>query len=108
MRAAAADCAGILSQYAPVTEEVVAASPQLGIVSRIGAGFDNIDTAACARHGVWVANSPDYGIGEVATHALALALALIRNVVAYHRDIHAGRWSYLSSGTPRMAKKRRK
>jgi len=101
VRAAAADCAGILSQYAPVTEEVVAASPQLGIVSRIGAGFDNIDTAACARHGVWVANSPDYGIGEVATHALALALALIRNVVAYHRDVHAGRWLYLSSGTLR-------
>ena len=101
--AAAADCAGILSQYAPVTEEVVAASPRLGIVSRIGAGFDNIDTAACARHGVWVANSPDYGIGEVATHALALALALVRNVVAYHRDVHAGRWSYLSSGKLRRA-----
>jgi D-3-phosphoglycerate dehydrogenase len=101
--AAAADCAGILSQYAPVTEEVVVASPRLGIVSRIGAGFDNIDTAACARHGVWVANSPDYGIGEVATHALALALALIRNVVAYHRDVHAGQWSYLSSGKLRRA-----
>ncbi len=101
--AAAADCAGILSQYAPVTEEVVAASPRLGIVSRIGAGFDNIDTAACARHGVWVANSPDYGIGEVATHALALALALVRNVVGYHRDVHAGHWSYLSSGKLRRA-----
>ena len=95
---AAAGCAGILSQYAPVGETVVAALPQLGVVSRIGAGYDNIDTAACARHGVWVANSPDYGIGEVATHALALALALIRNVVAYHRDIHAGHWHYLSPG----------
>jgi phosphoglycerate dehydrogenase-like enzyme len=101
--AAAAGCAGILSQYAPVTEEVLAASPRLGIVSRIGAGFDNIDTAACARHGVWVANSPDYGIGEVATHALALALGLVRNIVAYHRDIHAGQWHYLSSGKLRRA-----
>jgi D-3-phosphoglycerate dehydrogenase len=95
---AAAGCAGILSQYAPVGEIVVAALPQLGVVSRIGVGYDNIDTAACARHGVWVANSPDYGIGEVATHALALALALIRNVVAYHRDVQAGRWHYLSAG----------
>jgi D-3-phosphoglycerate dehydrogenase len=95
---AATGCAGILSQYAPVGEKALAALPQLGIVSRIGAGYDNIDTAACERHGVWVANSPDYGIGEVATHALALALALVRNVVAYHRDIHAGRWHYLSSG----------
>ena len=96
--AAAADCSGILLQYAPITERVVAALPQLGIVSRIGAGFDTIDTDACARHGVWVANSPDYGVGEVATHALALALALARNIVAYHRDIHAGQWHYLSSG----------
>jgi len=57
-----------------------------------------VDTDACAKHGVWVANSPDYGIGEVATHALGLALALVRNIVAYHRDIQAGKWHYLSSG----------
>ena len=96
--AAAAGCAGILLQYAPITERVVASLPGLGIVSRIGAGFDTVDTEACSRHGVWVANSPDYGVGEVATHALALALALTRNIVAYHRDIHAGQWHYLSSG----------
>lgn len=101
---AATGCVGILSQYAPIGERVFAALPQLGIVSRIGSGYDNIDTAACERHGVWLANSPDYGIGEVATHALALALALIRNVVAYHRDIQAGRWHYLSSGPLRRAR----
>jgi len=96
--AAARDCAAILLQYAPITERVVAALPHVGIVSRIGAGFDTVDTDACARHGVWVANSPDYGVGEVATHALGLALALVRNIVAYHRDIQAGKWHYLSSG----------
>ena len=100
---AAAGCAGILLQYAPITERVLSSLPQLGIVSRIGAGFDTIDTEACAKHGVWVANSPDYGIGEVSTHALSLALALIRNVVAYQRDIRAGNWHYLSSGPIRRA-----
>jgi phosphoglycerate dehydrogenase-like enzyme len=69
--AAARDCDALLLQYAPVTERVIAALPRVGIVSRYGAGFDTVDTAACARHGVWVANSPDYGVGEVATHALA-------------------------------------
>jgi phosphoglycerate dehydrogenase-like enzyme len=96
---AAQGCAGILLQYAPVTAEVVAALPALGIVSRIGAGFDTVDIKACEAHGVWVANSPDYGVGEVATHALALALASLRNVVRYHDDVRAGRWHYLSSGT---------
>lgn len=101
--AAAKGCRGILLQYAPITERVVSSLPELGIVSRIGAGFDTIDTTACAKHGVWVANSPDYGVGEVATHALALTLALMRNVVAYHRDIHAGKWHWLSSGELRRA-----
>jgi len=94
-------CAAILLQYAPIGERVVASLPHLGIVSRIGAGFDTVDTAACARHGVWVANSPDYGVGEVATHALALALASLRNIAAYDRDVRAGRWHYLSSGVLR-------
>jgi len=101
--AAAEGCFGILLQYAPISERVVAALPGLGIVSRIGAGFDTVDTDACARHGVWVANSPDYGVGEVATHALALALAMMRNVVAYHRDVNSGRWHYLSAGELRRA-----
>src|SRR5215510_3606209 len=95
---AAAGCTGILLQYAPITERVVNALPDLGIVSRIGAGFDTVDTEACEKAGVWVANSPDYGVAEVATHALALALASIRNIVAYHRDIGAGSWYFMSSG----------
>jgi len=98
---AACGCAGILLQYAPITAGVVAALPELGVVSRIGAGFDTVDVEACRAHGVWVANSPDYGVGEVATHALALALASLRNVVRYHDDIRGDRWHYLSSGTLR-------
>lgn len=101
--AAGRDCDAFLVQYAPVSGRILGQLPRLGIISRIGAGFDTIDTKACAEHGIWLANSPDYGVGEVATHALALALALIRNVVAYHRDIAAGRWHYLSSGKLRRA-----
>ena len=91
-------CHAILLQYAPITERVLSALPDVAIVSRIGAGYDTIDTDACRRRGVWLANSPDYGVAEVATHALALALASIRNIVAYHRDIGAGNWHFLSSG----------
>ena len=94
-------CSAILTQYAPVTARVLDALPTIGLVSRIGAGYDNVDTDACAARGVWVANSPDYGVGEVATHALALALASTRNIVAYHRDIGAGRWHFMSSGALR-------
>jgi D-3-phosphoglycerate dehydrogenase len=94
-------CRAILLQYAPVTEKVLAALPDIGIVSRIGAGYDTVDTDACAKRGIWVANSPDYGVGEVATHALALALASMRHIVAYNRDIGAGKWHFMSPGTMR-------
>ena len=100
---AARDCDALLVQYAPIGEKVLAALPRVGLVSRYGAGFDTVDTAACQRHGVWVANSPDYGVGEVATHALGMALALLRHLAIYDRDVKAGRWSYLSAGTIRRA-----
>ncbi|HKU87327.1 MAG TPA: C-terminal binding protein [Casimicrobiaceae bacterium] len=95
---AARGCVAILLQYAPIGAAVVDALPQLGLVSRIGAGFDTVDVDACRASGVWVANSPDYGVGEVATHALALALSSLRNVVRYDRDIERGNWHYLSAG----------
>ena len=101
--AAARECDALLLQYAPVTDRVLAALPRIGLVSRYGAGFDTIDTEACRRHGVWVANSPDYGVGEVATHALAMTLALIRHLLIYDRDVKAGRWHYLSAGKIRRA-----
>lgn len=101
--AAAADCDGALIQYAPITDRVCRALPRLGIVSRYGAGFDTIDTAACERHGLWAANSPDYGVGEVATHALAMTLALLRHLPFFDRDVKAGRWHYASAGPIRRA-----
>ena len=101
--AAARECDALLLQYAPVTDRVLAALPRIGLVSRYGAGFDTIDTEACRRHGVWVANSPDYGVGEVATHALAMTLALIRHLMIYDRDVKAGQWHYLSPGKIRRA-----
>ena len=100
---AARGCYGILLQYAPITAKVVEALPDLAIVARVGAGYDTVDTDACARRGVWVANSPDYGVGEVATHALAMALALMRNIVAWNRDVNAGTWHYTSAGIVRRA-----
>ena len=96
--AAAAGCDGLLVQYAPVGAKVFAACPQIRIVSRYGAGFDTINTADAKQHGVWVANSPDYGVGEVATHALAMALSLLRHLPWYDRDIRNGTWHFSSPG----------
>jgi phosphoglycerate dehydrogenase-like enzyme len=101
--AASKGCEGLLVQHAPVNAKVFAARPEIRIASRIGAGYDTINTADARKHGVWVANSPDYGVGEVATHALAMALALLRHIALYDRDVKAGRWHYMTAGTIRRA-----
>lgn len=99
--AASAGCQGLLVQYAKVGAKVFAARPEIAIVSRFGAGFDTVDTAAAEKAGVWVSNSPDYGVGEVATHALAMTLALLRHIAIYDRDVKAGNWHYTSAGRMR-------
>jgi D-3-phosphoglycerate dehydrogenase len=102
--AAAKGCAGVVSQYAPMNARVFGALPQLRIVSRFGAGFDTVNLEDARKHGVWVANSPDYGVHEVSTHALAMALALVRHLPFYDRDVRDGNWHYLSAGPLRRVK----
>ncbi|HUI99526.1 MAG TPA: C-terminal binding protein [Usitatibacter sp.] len=94
----AAGCAGVLAQYAPINAKVFAARPELRVVSRFGAGYDTVNLEDARRFGVWVANSPDYGVAEVATHALGMALSLVRHLPRYDRDVRSGRWHYLSTG----------
>lgn len=96
--AAAQDVDGLLVQYAPVNKAVFAALPQVRVASRYGAGFDTINTDDAKAHGVWVCNSPDYGVHEVASHALAMTMNLVRHISFYDRDVRAGNWHYLSPG----------
>lgn len=96
--AAAKGCQGLLAQYAPLNAKVFAALPDLRVVSRLGAGFDTVNIDDAKKFGVWVANSPDYGVGEVATHALGMAIALVRHLPFYDRDVRAGNWHYTSAG----------
>jgi len=96
--AASQGCAGLLVQYAPVNAKVLAARPEIRVVSRFGAGFDTVNIDDAKRHGVWVSNSPDYGVHEVAAHALAMALALVRHLPFFDRDVRSGKWMFDSTG----------
>jgi D-3-phosphoglycerate dehydrogenase len=96
--AAGAGIDAFLVQYAPITAEVFDALPQLRLVSRYGVGVDAVDTDAAARHRVWVCNVPDYGTTEVALHAVAMLLALLRNLAGHDREVRAGHWDYHLGG----------
>jgi D-3-phosphoglycerate dehydrogenase / 2-oxoglutarate reductase len=77
------------------------ALPRLRLVSRYGVGVDVVDTEAAREHGVWVCNVPDYGTSEVALHAAAMLLALLRNLAGHDREVRAGRWDYHLGGVLR-------
>jgi D-3-phosphoglycerate dehydrogenase len=96
--AAARDVDAVLVQYAPFPAEVFEALPRLRLVSRYGVGVDVVDTEAARAHGVWVCNVPDYGTVEVALHAVAMLLALLRNLPGHDREVHAGRWNHRLGG----------
>ncbi len=98
---AATDAEALVLQYAPITEAVLAALPQLHIVSLPMIGVDPVDVEAASRYGVWVANVPDACFKETAVHALALALGLIRHVPFLDRTVRAGGWGYNSTGVLR-------
>jgi D-3-phosphoglycerate dehydrogenase / 2-oxoglutarate reductase len=90
----ARDAAVLINQYAPITAEVLDAVQGCRLVVRYGVGVDNVDVAAAAERGVWVANVPDYGTEEVADHALALALSLLRGLPALSASVRTGEWEY--------------
>jgi D-3-phosphoglycerate dehydrogenase / 2-oxoglutarate reductase len=88
---------GLLS-FEPVTADDLARLPQLRVVSTPSVGFDHVDVDAATDRGVLVCNVPDYCVDEMADHALALLLALVRGVVELDRRVREGVWDYRAAG----------
>ncbi|WP_229400833.1 hydroxyacid dehydrogenase [Micromonospora okii] len=85
---------GLAVRYpAQITEDVLAAAPELLAVLSSGRGVDNIDIPAATRAGVVVANNPGLGGKPVSEHALGLLLMITRDLGAVARDGMAGAWT---------------
>jgi phosphoglycerate dehydrogenase-like enzyme len=79
--AEAAEADALILWHGPlVTAEVIARMKNCRAIIRNGVGFDTVDTVAAAKAGIPVCNVPDYGTEEVADHAIALTLALYRQL----------------------------
>ena len=73
-------------------EGVLARCPNLRWVGIIATGTDNLDLAACRRHGVSVANVPGYSTYSVAQMAFSLLLAVCQCPERQDRALRAGYW----------------
>lgn len=93
----------IMTCWAQVSASAIEAADDLRIVQRIGVGLDNIAVGAATARGAWVANVPDYCVGEVADHAIALLLDWARGTVLFDREVKAGRWDPAAARLRRLA-----
>lgn len=75
---AVGDVEALIVRSDKVTESVLAAAPKLKIVVRAGAGFDNLDLAACSAHGVVAMNTPGQNSNAVAELAVAMMIFMAR------------------------------
>lgn len=73
------DADALIVRSDKVTAEVIAAAPQLKIVVRAGAGYDNVDCAAASERGIVVMNTPGQNANAVAELALGLMIYMSRN-----------------------------
>lgn len=87
-----ADADAVITQFAPVTAEVIASMTRAKAIVRYGVGVDNVDLDAARARGIPVCNVPDYCIDEVADHTLAFILAVTRQVVPNSVRVKGGQW----------------
>ena len=89
---AARDADGILCNLAKISAAHIEAMRKCKVISRYGIGYDNVDAAACARRGVWLANVPDYCQKEVCEHTIALMMGIARQIPQKNARIRKGVW----------------
>src|SRR5580700_6872602 len=82
----------IVRSATQIDAEAIAAARRLRVVARAGVGLDNVDVDAATKAGVMVVNAPTSNIVSAAEQAVALLLALARNLPQAVASLRAGEW----------------
>ncbi|WP_193334708.1 phosphoglycerate dehydrogenase [Devosia beringensis] len=75
-----------------VTEKILAAATNLKVIGRAGIGVDNVDIPAATKKGVIVMNTPFGNSITTAEHAIAMMMALARQLPEADASTRAGKW----------------
>jgi len=75
-----------------VTAEVLENAGNLKVIGRAGIGLDNVDVEAASKRGIVVMNTPEGNVITTAEHAIAMMLALTRNIPQASGSLKAGKW----------------
>ena len=82
----------LLNSDFPLPAERIALLQRCRVISRFGAGLDNIDVGAASARGIVVTNTPDCCTEEVANHAWLLLLACACDLLRRDRSVRRGEW----------------
>ena len=82
----------VIRSATKVTEDLLEAATNLKVVGRAGIGLDNVDIPAATKRGVVVMNTPTGNVITTAEHAIAMLMALTRNIPAGTSSMKEGRW----------------
>ncbi len=72
---------------------MIAACPQLELISVYGVGYDAVDLAACRARGIRVTNTPDVLTRDVADLGVAMMLCQSRGMIGAEAWVRDGSWA---------------
>ena len=75
-----------------VTPNILKNAHKLKVIGRAGIGTDNIDKEAASKKGIVVMNTPFGNMITTAEHAIAMMMALSRQIPQANTSTHAGKW----------------
>ena len=85
-------CNAVLAGGPIITENVMAACPELRVIARSGVGYDRVDILGATKHNIAVCITPNANHESVAEHALMLMFGIAKGVLANDEHSRAGRW----------------
>lgn len=101
----------VITNKVMITDEVMAALPQLKYVGILATGYNVVDIDAAHRRGITVTNIPAYSTDSVAQMTFAHILNITNRVEHYAMEVREGKWSahpdfcYWNTPLPELAGK---
>ncbi len=93
LKAIIGDYSGLIIRSATrVTQDIIEAADRLKVIGRAGIGLDNVDIPAASKRGIVVMNTPTGNVVTTAEHAIAMMMALTRNIPAGTATLKNGKW----------------
>lgn len=89
------DVDGFIAGIDEVDASVIEEANRLRVIARYGVGIDRVDIGEATRRGIVVTNTPGANSGAVAELAIALIIALARNLMRADGAVRRGEWPRL-------------